>query len=97
MKITKKYGLNIEGDLKMADVQTISEMAQLGAGIAMGFGATGAGLGIGFATKGLMDAISRQPEIAGKAVGFFLVGAALAEACAIYALVIAMKLSGMMG
>ena len=44
-----------------------------------------------------MDAISRQPEIAGQAVGFFLVGAALAEACAIYALVIAMKLSGMMG
>ena len=81
----------------MADVQTISEMAQLGAGIAMGFGATGAGLGIGFATKGLREAISRQPEIAGKAVGFFLVGAALAEACAIYALVIAMKLSGMMG
>ena len=81
----------------MADVQTVSEMAQLGAGIAMGFGATGAGLGIGFAPKGLMEGISRQPEIAGKAVGFFLVGAALAEACAIYALVIAMKLSGMMG
>ena len=81
----------------MAAVQTVSEMAQLGAGIAMGFGATGAGLGIGFATKGLMEGISRQPEIAGKAVGFFLVGAALAEACAIYALVIAMKLSGMMG
>ena len=81
----------------MANVQTISEMAQLGAGIAMGLGAIGAGLGIGFATKGLMDAISRQPEIAGKAVGLFLVGAALAEACAIYALVIAMKLSGMMG
>ena len=81
----------------MEDVKTISDLAQLGAGIAMGFGAIGAGLGIGVATKGLMDAISRQPEIAGKAVGFFLVGAALAEACAIYALVIAMKLSGMMG
>ena len=81
----------------MADVQTISEMAQLGAGIAMGFGAIGAGLGIGVATKGLLESISRQPEIAGKAVGFFLVGAALAEACAIYALVIALKLSGMMG
>ena len=78
----------------MEEVKTISDLAQLGAGIAMGFGA---GLGIGVATKGLMDAISRQPEIAGKAVGFFLVGAALAEACAIYALVIAMKLSGMMG
>ena len=78
-------------------VKTISDLAQLGAGVAIGFGAIGAGLGIGIATKGLMDAISRQPEIAGKAVGFFLVGAALAEACAIYALIIALKLSGMIG
>ena len=31
----------------MEEVKTISEMAQLGAGIAMGFGAIGAGLGIG--------------------------------------------------
>ena len=68
------------------------DLSQLGAGIAIGFGATGAGLGIGIATKGLMDAISRQPEIAGKAVGFFLVGAALAEACALYAFVIAFQL-----
>ena len=80
----------------MTDVQTISEMAQLGAGISMGFGAIGAGLGIGFATKGLMDAISRQPEVAGKAFGFFLLGAALAEACALYAFVIAAKLVGLM-
>ena len=75
----------------------VASMAKLGAGIAIGFGAIGAGIGLGIATKGLLDAVSRQPEIAGKAVGFFLVGAALAEACAIYALVIAMKLSGMMG
>ncbi len=65
------------------------QLAQLGSGIAIGFGAIGAGLGIGIATKGLMDAISRQPEVAGKAVGFFLVGAALAEACALYAFIIA--------
>ena len=78
-------------------VKTVSDLAQLGAGIAIGFGAIGAGAGIGIATKGLMDAISRQPEIAGKAVGFFLGGAALAEACAIYALIIALKLSGMIG
>ena len=75
----------------------MSELAQLGAGIAIGVGAIGAGLGIGFATKGLMDAISRQPEIATKAIIFFLVGAAMAEACAIYALIIAMKLTGMIG
>lgn len=77
------------------EVKTISDFAQLGAGIAIGFGAIGAGLGIGVATKGLLEGISRQPEIAGKAVGFFLMGAALSEACALYALFIAMKLSGM--
>ncbi len=76
----------------MTDVATGMNMAQLGAGLAIGFGATGAGLGIGIATKGLMDAISRQPEIAGKAVGFFLLGAALAEACALYAFVVAFML-----
>ena len=41
-----------------------------------------------------MDAISRQPEIAGKAVGFFMLGAALAEACALYAFVVAFMLLG---
>ena len=81
----------------MEEVKTISDLAQLGAGIAIGFGVIGAGLGVGVATKGLLESISRQPEIAGKAVGFFLVGAAMAEACAIYAFVIAMKLCGMMG
>ena len=81
----------------MADVKTVSDLAQLGAGIAIGAGAIGAGLGIGVATKGLMEAISRQPEITGKATGLFLMGAALAEACALYALFIAMKLCGMLG
>ena len=76
---------------------TVSELAQLGAGIAIGFGAVGAGLGIGVATKGLLESMARQPEIATKALVFFLIGAAMAEACAIYALSIALKLSGMMG
>ena len=79
----------------MVDTATVSQMAHLGAGIAIGFGAVGAGLGIGIATKGLLESISRQPEIAGKAVGFFLMGAALSEACALYALFIAMKLVGL--
>ena len=78
----------------MEDVKTISDLAQLGAGIAIGFGAVGAGLGIGIATKGFLESIARQPEIFGKALVFFMVGAALSEACAIYALVIALKLVG---
>ena len=78
----------------MEEVKTISDLAQLGAGVAMGFGAIGAGVGIGIATKGFLESIARQPEIFGKALVFFMVGAALSEACAIYALVIALKLVG---
>jgi len=75
----------------------LSNLGQLSAGLAIGMAAIGAALGIGNITKGFMDAISRQPEIQGKAMTCFFVGAALAEACAIYALIIAMKLSGMIG
>ena len=78
----------------MEEVKTISDLAQLGAGISMGFGAIGAVVGIGIATKGFLESIARQPEIFGKALVFFMVGAALSEACAIYALVIALKLVG---
>ena len=66
--------------------------SKLGAGIAIGFGAIGGGLGLGIATKGLMDAVARQPEIAGKEFGFFIIGAGLTEATAIYALFIALQL-----
>ena len=78
----------------MEEVKTISDLAQLGAGLAIGLAGMGAGLGIGIGIKGLMEAVARQPEAAGKAVGFFLLGAALAEACALYALVVALMLIG---
>lgn len=78
----------------MEEVKTISDLAQLGAGIAIGLAGMGAGLGIGIGIKGLMEAIARQPEAAGKAAGLFLLGAALAEACALYALVVAIMLIG---
>lgn len=70
------------------------ELAKLGAGIAIGFGAIGAGLGLGIATKGVLDAIARQPEIKAEAFKNFIIGAGLAEATAIYALFIAMRLLG---
>ena len=70
----------------------VAAFSKLGAGIAIGFGAIGGGLGLGVATKGLLDAVSRQPEVAGKAFGFFIIGAGLAEATAIYALFIALQL-----
>ncbi len=78
----------------MADASVISDFAKLGAGIAIGFGAIGAGLGVGVATKGFLESIARQPEIFGKGLVFFMVGAAMSEACAIYGLVVALMLLG---
>ena len=75
----------------------LSQLGQLSEGLSIGMAAIGAAVGIGMATRGLMDAISRQPEIAGNAIMCFMIGAALEEACDIFAFVIAMKLSGMIG
>lgn len=65
------------------------EMVHLiGAGIAVIAG-IGAGIGIGIATGGASQAISRQPEASGKIMTVFFLGAALAEATAIYGFVMA--------
>jgi len=61
----------------------------LGAGIAVLTG-LGAGIGIGIATGKATDAIARQPEAEGKISKSLLLGAALAEATAIYGFVIAL-------
>lgn len=61
----------------------------IGAAIAIGIGGLGPGIGIGLAVKGAMDAIGRNPEAAGEVRSTMIVGAALAEAVAIYAFVIA--------
>ena len=63
----------------------------LGAAIAALTG-IGAGLGISFATGKAVDAIARQPEAASKIQSSLLIGCALAEATAIYGLVIGIML-----
>ena len=63
----------------------------LGAAIAV-FTGIGAGLGISFATGKAVDAIARQPEAASKIQSSLLIGCALAEATAIYGLVIGIML-----
>ena len=63
----------------------------LGAAIAVLTG-IGAGLCISFATGKAVDAIARQPEAASKIQSSLLIGCALAEATAIYGLVIGIML-----
>ena len=58
----------------------------IGAAIAVLVG-IGAGIGIGHATGKAVEAIARQPEAAGKIQTNLILGAALAEATAIYGLI----------
>ena len=62
-------------------------MIAIGAGIAA-LACIGAGIGIGIATSKAAEAVARQPEAEGKITKILLLGAALAEATAIYGFVI---------
>ncbi|NMA38510.1 MAG: ATP synthase F0 subunit C [Papillibacter sp.] len=66
-----------------------STLIAIGAGIAVLCG-LGAGIGIGIATGHASDAVARQPEASGKINGVLLLGCALAEATAVYGLVVAL-------
>lgn len=60
----------------------------IGAGLAMGLGGIGPGIGIGIAVNGALQAIGRNPEAEGSIRTNMIIGAGLAEAVAIYALLI---------
>ena len=66
-------------------------MIAIGAGIAALTGA-GAGIGIGLATSKAVEGIARQPEASGKITSTLILGCALAEATAIYGLVIGLMI-----
>ncbi len=61
----------------------------MAAALAIGLGSLGPGIGIGLAVKAAMEAIGRNPEAEGAVRLTMIIGAALAEAIAIYAFVVA--------
>jgi F-type H+-transporting ATPase subunit c len=60
----------------------------IAAGLAMGLGAIGPGIGIGILAAGALQAIGRNPDARGPIFTNMILTVALAEAVAIYALVI---------
>ena len=60
------------------------------AGIGAGLAVIGAGLGIGRIGGSAMDAIARQPEVAGKIQSAMIIAAALIEGVALFAVVVAL-------
>lgn len=78
-------------DTKMTDQGLSAIGAFIGAGIAM-IGATGVGAGQGYAAGAAALAVSRNPEVKSQIMSTMIVGMAIAESAAIYALIIAILL-----
>ena len=64
----------------------------LGAGMCMGFGAIGSSYGIGSTGRGAITGIARQPKVSGDLTKTMLIGQAVTESPAIFALVTAILL-----
>lgn len=69
-------------------------LATLGAGIGAGLAVIGAGIGIGRLAASALEAIGRQPEAVGDLRTTMIIGAALVEGVALFALVICFILAG---
>ncbi len=77
-------------------METISEavnLVPLAKAIAIGIGALGPGLGLGLIGYSALQSIGRNPEASNKILVPMLLIAALTEAVAIYALVVAFSIS----
>lgn len=69
-----------------------ASMALLGAGLCMGFGGIGPGVGNGMAAQGAVRWVARNIKHAGELMRIMLVGQAVSQSTAIYAMVIALVL-----
>ena len=65
------------------------DIANIGAGLAIGLGALGPGIGIGILAGKAMESLGRNPDAAGAIQQNMILAIAFAEAIAIYALVVA--------
>ena len=65
------------------------DIANIGAGLAIGIGAIGPGIGIGLLAAKAMESLGRNPEAAGPIQQNMILAIAFTEAIAIYALVVA--------
>lgn len=78
--------------MEVEAAQALAEgLKLLGAGVAMS-GAIGAGAGVGIVVGGAVQALARNPDASGLITGNMILGVALAEAVAIYALVVSLIL-----
>ncbi len=87
---TADAGLGAMGSFMLADYG----LAGLGAGLAAGLGVVGAGLGIGRIGGSAVEAIARQPEMAGRIFINMILTAALVEGVALFAVIVGVMALG---
>ena len=71
-----------------ADHASIYSWVALGSGLGIGLAALGTGIGQGIAANGAVEGISRNPGASGKIMTTMIIGLAMIESLAIYALVV---------
>ncbi|MFX0162710.1 MAG: ATP synthase subunit C [Candidatus Hodarchaeota archaeon] len=84
--------LAVHGQEEPTELTNQGDLA-IGAGIAIGLAGLGAGLGMGNASSSAIGSITEKPEVFGKSMIFIV----MMEAIAIYGLVIAILLFGLIG
>lgn len=70
----------------------VKSMAALGAALAIGIAAFGAGIGQGLGLKGAAEGVARNPGASGKITTTLIIGLAMIESLAIYALLVSLGL-----
>ncbi|MBI9084438.1 MAG: ATP synthase F0 subunit C [Desulfobacterales bacterium] len=70
----------------------LNAAALLGAGLCMGLGAIGSGIGAGFPAGKACEGLARQPQVTGRLTTNMLIGTAVCQTPAIFAMVVALML-----
>ena len=71
---------------------TVLAAIMIAAGFAIGVAALGTGIGMGGAVRGATEGVARNPGVSGKILTTMMIGLAMIESLAIYALVVALLL-----
>ncbi len=79
-----------EAAAKPAGDASVKVMAALAAGLAIGVAAFGASIGQGMGLKGATEGIARNPGASGKITTTLIIGLAMIESLAIYALLVSL-------
>ena len=64
----------------------------MAAAISIGIGTIGTGIGMGNAVRGAVDGVSRNPDTFGRILTTMMIGLAMIESLAIYALIVSLVL-----